>query len=133
MSRRLECFRREAEEALRGQHNATVMGIFGAIDSHIRSFRGGSMSPSELDLRIMTVIDKCLPLQGDEARAVEAILDMATVRSLKATLEGRPRSDGAFLDLIALSKLCRHIPGVCFDKWNLGQYSGTHLCRYPIC
>lgn len=125
MTWRLESFRREAEEALRWQHNATVMNIFSTIDSHIRSFRGGTMSPSELDLRIMAVIDKCLPLQGDEARAVEAVLDMATVRRLKATLKGRPKNSGAFLDLIALSKLCRHIPGVCFDKWNLG--------KFPIC
>lgn len=132
MSRRLECFRREAEEALRGQHNATVMSIFSAIDSHIRSFRGGSMSPSELDLRIMTVIDKCLPLQGDEAKAVEAVLDMVSVRRLKATLEGRPRSNGAFLDLIALSKLCRHIPGVCFDKWNLGWIATWREHRRPV-
>ena len=125
MSRRLEWFRREAEEALRGQQNVTVMTIFSTMDGHIRNLRGGSMSPSELDQRIMTVLDKCLPLEGVEAKAVEAVLDMNTVRKLKASMEERPRNGGALLDLIALSKLCRHIPGVCFDKWNLGKQESS--------
>ncbi|KAL8444944.1 hypothetical protein Emag_005264 [Eimeria magna] len=132
MSRRLESFRREAEEALRGQQNAIVMSIFSLIDGQTRRLRGGSMTPSELDLRIMMVIDQCLPLQGSEAKAVEAVLNMAAVRQLKASLEGVPRTSETFLDLVALSKVCKHIPGVCFDKWNLGWIATWREDKRPV-
>ncbi|KAL8275034.1 hypothetical protein Esti_001090 [Eimeria stiedai] len=132
MSRRLESFRREAEEALRGQQNAVVISIFSLIDGQTRRLRGGTMTPSELDLRIMMVIDRCLPLKGSEAKAVEAVLNMAAVRKLKASLEGVPRTKGTFLDLVTLSKVCKHIPGVCFDKWNLGWIATWREDRRPV-
>ncbi|KAL8433075.1 hypothetical protein Efla_006274 [Eimeria flavescens] len=132
MSRRLESFRRDAEEALRGQHNSTVMNIFSIIDGQTRRLRGGSMSASELDMRIMAVIDRCLPLEGSEAKAVEAVLNMAAVRELKGSLEGVARSEGTLLDLITLSKVCKHIPGVCFDKWNLGWIATWREDRRPV-
>ncbi|KAL8448324.1 hypothetical protein Emed_003854 [Eimeria media] len=132
MSRRLESFRREAEEALRGQQNAVVMSIFSLIDGQTRRLRGGSMTASELDMRIMMVIDKCLPLKGSDAKAVEAVLNMTAVRQLKASLEGVPRSSETFLDLVSLSKVCKHIPGVCFDKWNLGWIATWREDKRPV-
>ncbi|OEH73714.1 AP2 domain transcription factor AP2X-11 [Cyclospora cayetanensis] len=132
MSQRLESFRREAREALKSQQNATVMEIFGCIDSHIRTLRGCPMSPLELDQWIISVVDKCLPLKGEDAQAVEAVLDMEGIRKLKASLHSRPHSGEAFLDLIALSRLCKHIPGVCFDKWNLGWIATWRESRRPV-
>lgn len=117
--RRLDAFKREAEDVFKGQQNSTVMAILSSVDSAIRGVRGVTLQPEELDRRILTLIARVLPLKGEDAKAVEAMLDMEAVLQAREDFLSRPRR-GNFLDLISLAKMCKHIPGVCFDKWNLG-------------